>query len=135
MELLWVENHPQFARWARPFLAGCAVTVVPSLAAARAALEKSLYDVVLVDFDLEDGKGTERVLQLVAGFGRPLIVATSSHDDGNAALLRAGADAVCGKLEFARMPGLLRSLTRTHRTAGPPPADPPPGKPDTGPCP
>jgi hypothetical protein len=71
---------------------------------------------VLVDFDLDDGKGEELVRELVASVGRPLIVATSSHADGNTALLHAGADAVCGKLEFARIPGLLQSLTKPHGT-------------------
>ena len=117
MELLGVENHPHFTRLARPFLAGYSVTVVPSLAEARAALGKTRFDVVLVDFDLDDGKGADLVRELVAGVGRPLIVATSSHADGNAALLQAGADAACGKLEFARIPGLLQSLTKPHRTA------------------
>ena len=117
MELLWVENHPRFTRVARHFLAGYTVTVVPSLAAARAALAKARFDVVLVDFDLDDGKGAELVRELVACTGRPVIVATSSHADGNAALLQAGADAVCGKLEFARVPGLLQSLTGPHGTA------------------
>jgi DNA-binding response OmpR family regulator len=93
MELLWVENHPQFTRFARPFLAEYSVTIVPSLAAARAALGQTRFDMVLVDFDLDDGKGTELVRELVAGTGRPLIVATASHADGNTALLQAGADA------------------------------------------
>jgi DNA-binding response OmpR family regulator len=114
MELLWVENHAHFARFARPLLAGHAVTVVPSLAAARAALTTTRFDVVLVDFDLDDGKGAELVRELVAVAGRPLIVAASSHADGNAALLQAGADAACGKLELARLPGLLQSLTGPH---------------------
>jgi len=117
MELLWVENHPHFTRFALPFLAGYSVTVVPSLAAARAALGQTRFDVVLVDFDLDDGKGAELVQELAGGVGRPLIVATSSHADGNAALLRAGADAVCGKLEFARIPALLQSLTKPDGTA------------------
>src|SRR5262245_49253506 len=117
MQLLWVENHPQFVRMARPFLAGFRVTVVPSLAAARDALGTARFDVVLVDFDLDDGKGEELVRELVAHDGRPRIVATSAHAEGNAALLHAGADAVCGKLDFARIPGLLRSLTGSQGTA------------------
>ena len=117
MDLLWVENHPQFTRFARPFLVDYAVTVVPSLAAARAALGQARFDVVLVDFDLDDGKGSELVRELVAVPGRPLIVATSSHADGNSALLHAGADAICGKPEFHRLPGLLRSLIKPHGTA------------------
>jgi DNA-binding response OmpR family regulator len=111
MELLWVENHPRFTQMARPFLAGYSVTLVPSLAAARVALGKAHFDVVLVDFDLDDGKGEELVRELAAKVRRPVIVATSSHAAGNAALLQAGADAVCGKLEFSGIPGLLQSFT------------------------
>jgi DNA-binding NarL/FixJ family response regulator len=112
MELLWVENHPHFVQATRRFLAGYSVTVVPSLAGARDALAKTRFDVVLVDFDLDDGKGAELVRELAGHTGRPTIVATSSHADGNEALLQAGADAVCGKLQFAGIPGLLQSLTQ-----------------------
>jgi DNA-binding NarL/FixJ family response regulator len=112
MELLWVENHPHFVLAARRFLAGYSVKVVPSLSAARAALAKARFDVVLVDFDLDDGKGAELVRELAASTSRPMIVATSSHAVGNAALLQAGADAVCGKLQFAGIPHLLQSLTQ-----------------------
>lgn len=110
MELLWVENHPQFVRFAQSFLNGYSVTAVPSLAAARAALAQAPFDVVLVDFDLDDGKGIELVEELVGSAKRPLVVATSSHAEGNAALLHAGADACCGKLEFARIQGVLQAL-------------------------
>jgi DNA-binding response OmpR family regulator len=116
MELLWVENHSHFVQTARHFLSGYSVTVVPSLSAARAALKKARFDVVLVDFDLDDGKGADLVQELAASTARPTIVATSSHADGNAALLQAGADAVCGKLEFARIAGVLLSLTGRHTT-------------------
>jgi DNA-binding response OmpR family regulator len=112
MELLWVENHSQFVRSTLPFLAGHSVIVVPTVVAARAALAERHFDVVLVDFDLEDGKGTELIRDLNRPPGRPIIVATSSHADGNNALLHAGADAICGKLEFARIPGLLQSLAK-----------------------
>jgi DNA-binding response OmpR family regulator len=111
MNLLWVENHPSFTRFARSFLAGYDVTVVPSLAAAREALTHAEFGVVLVDFDLDDGKGTELVGELAAAPRRPFVVAVSAHADGNAALLAAGADAVCGKLEFARIANVLSSLT------------------------
>jgi DNA-binding response OmpR family regulator len=110
MEILWVEDHSQFVRYALPFLAGHSVSVVPSLAAARNALAERRFAVILVDFDLQDGKGAELIRDLIGTAGRPLIVAASSHVEGNAALTRAGADAVCGKLEFARIPDLLQSL-------------------------
>jgi CheY-like chemotaxis protein len=114
MNLLWVENHPAFARYAGTFLAGYAVTVVPSLAAAREALGRSEYGVVLVDFDLDDGKGVDLVRELFGSARRPVVVAVSAHADGNEALLAAGADAACGKLEFARISDVLSSLTGTR---------------------
>jgi CheY-like chemotaxis protein len=111
MDILWVENHPQFARLAAgQFLVGHDVTVVPSLAEARAALTARSFAVVLVDFDLDDGKGDELVRELQSSPRRPWLVAASAHEAGNRALLTAGADAVCRKLEFARIGGLLQRL-------------------------
>jgi CheY-like chemotaxis protein len=116
MNLLWVENHAPFVRVAlRSFLTAHAVTVVPSLAAAREALARGRFDAVLVDFDLDDGKGVELVRQLVAAPDRPLLVAASAHADGNAALREAGADAVCGKMEFPRIAALLEELVGKGR--------------------
>jgi DNA-binding response OmpR family regulator len=111
MNILWVENHSQFARLAvRTFLAGHAVTVVPSLATARLELAEKAFEVVLVDFDLDDGKGTELVRTLRPGPGRPWVIAVSAHEAGNTALLEAGADAACSKLEFARIAAVIASL-------------------------
>jgi CheY-like chemotaxis protein len=114
MNILWVENHAQFARLAaRQFLVGYAVTVVPSLTAARAALASEVFAVVMVDYDLDDGKGDELVRELSQLPDRPRIVATSSHADGNRLLTEAGADAVCGKLEFRRIGEVLARLAET----------------------
>lgn len=111
MRLLWVENHADFARLAgRQFLAAHELTVVPSLAAARAALAAGRYDVVLLDYDLDDGKGVALV-EVVRGLpDRPAVVATSAHADGNAALLAAGADAACPKTRFADIGALLAAV-------------------------
>jgi CheY-like chemotaxis protein len=108
MRLLWVENHAGFVRVAgRQFLSEHSVTVVPSLAAARAALAAAHFDAVLLDYDLDDGKGAELVA-LVRQM-RTVVIATSSHEDGNAALLAAGADAVCPKAKFAAIGAVLAS--------------------------
>ena len=118
MRLLWVENHAVFARVAgRQFLAGHELTVVPSAAAAKAALAAHSFDAVLVDFDLDDGKGAaliEFVRQLPV---RPAVVAASAHEDGNAALLAAGADAVCPKARFAEIEAVLRSAVAERMNA------------------
>jgi CheY-like chemotaxis protein len=104
MDVLWVENHAPFVRVCGPlFLSEHRVTVVPSLTAARAFLEGTSFDMVLIDFDLDDGKGTELVRELSNVAGRPLLVAVSAHAEGNRALIEAGADAVCGKPEFNRI--------------------------------
>jgi DNA-binding response OmpR family regulator len=112
MDILWVENHSQFTHMAiRTFLSAHNVTVVPSLAGARAALASAGFTVVLVDFDLDDGKGVELVRSLREASQRPLLVATSSHEEGNRALMEAGADAVCGKLEFSRIAEVIADLS------------------------
>jgi DNA-binding response OmpR family regulator len=62
VRLLWVENHAVFVRMAgRQFLAAHDLTVVSSVAAARIALMRQAFDAVLVDYDLDDGKGSEVV--------------------------------------------------------------------------
>jgi DNA-binding NarL/FixJ family response regulator len=112
VRLLWVENHAVFARMAgRQFLAAHDVTVVPTLAEARAALTAGRFDAVLLDYDLDDGKGASLV-----GFVRQLpervaVVAASSHADGNAALMAAGADAACPKTRFADIEAVLALVT------------------------
>jgi DNA-binding response OmpR family regulator len=112
VRLLWVENHAVFAHMAgRQFLAVHMLTVVPSLAAAHSALATDTFDAVLLDFDLDDGKGAELVAVVRAMPTRLPVVAVSSHDEGNAALLAAGADAVCRKTNFANIGNVLARVT------------------------
>jgi CheY-like chemotaxis protein len=110
MRLLWVENHAGFVRVAgRQFLATHELTVVPSLAAARNALAAGTFDAVLLDYDLDDGKGADLLAFIRQLPTAPAVVATSSHEDGNAALLAAGANAVCAKAKFASIGVVLAS--------------------------
>ena len=68
------------------------------------------FDVVLLDYDLDDGKGTA-LLPFVRGLPtRSAVIAASAHADGNAALLLAGADAVCPKLRFADIRSVLAAV-------------------------
>ena len=111
MNILWVENHPHFPRLTIPrFLKDHVVTVVPSLAAASQALAQACFDVILIDFDLDDGKGTEVVHIVESLPGRPWLVAASAHDAGNQALMEAGADAVCAKSHFDQIGQVLAGL-------------------------
>jgi DNA-binding response OmpR family regulator len=98
---LYIDNHAVFATNVKNlFLARHTVTVVPSLAAARAALQNGIFDLLLVDFDLDDGKGNELVREVRAAGNRVPVIGVSSHDEGNTALMSAGATAICGKMQF-----------------------------------
>jgi CheY-like chemotaxis protein len=104
MNILWVENHDRFAKIAiKTFLTDHNVTVVPSLAAARAVLAPAVFDVVMVDYDLDDGKGDALIEEILELRPNPWIIATSSHEVGNKALMEAGADSVCGKTQFGNI--------------------------------
>jgi CheY-like chemotaxis protein len=117
MRLLWVENHALFVRVAgQQFLSAHSVTVVASLAEARRVLAEQCFDAALVDFDLDDGKGDGLIDFIRQLPDRPIVVAVSAHDAGNQALLRAGADAVCGKVRFAEIETVLsRAFEDTRR--------------------
>lgn len=122
MRLLWVENHAVFARMAgQQFLAAHDLTVVPTLREARAALTADRFDAVLLDYDLDDGKGDGLVAFVRQLPARVAVIAASSHADGNAALMAAGADADCPKTRFAEIEAVLASLTGRGGACGPVP--------------
>ena len=108
MRILFVDNHPEFtATVVEKFLREHVVLVVPTIAAAKEQLETGTFDVVLVDYDLDDGKGDELVRWLRARRTSAKLIAVSARDRGNEALRAAGVDDVCPKLEFSRLQGLL----------------------------
>jgi len=98
VRVLFVEDHQEFARTvAAEFLGAHEVTFAADVRAGKLLLSAREFDVLLVDHDLPDGVGTDVVAHALA-IGRPIdIVAVSSHDAGNAALVRAGARASCPK--------------------------------------
>src|SRR5215471_3507027 len=101
MRLLFVENHGLFAtNVTKLFLSTHSVTVVPSLTNAREAWVEGKFDLVLVDYDLDDGKGDQLVRELRKSGSTVPIIGVSSHAEGNSALLRAGASSTCSKMEF-----------------------------------
>jgi DNA-binding response OmpR family regulator len=108
MKILFVENHSIFAKQVIDcFLSSHEVTVVPSMATARTNLSKNHYDVLLMDYDLDDGKGEELVKELRRKNSNLRIIGVSSHERGNAALLDAGADAICSKMNFDHIQEIL----------------------------
>lgn len=111
MRILLVEDHEAFAAVVtEQFLSGHDVVHVRTVAEG-VALDPTAFDLALVDFDLPDGKGAAVVQALRARRTDLKIVATSSHQPGNDALRRAGADAVCAKADFAELPALLERLS------------------------
>ena len=113
MNILYLENHAVFARTVtRQFLAAHQVTVVPSLAEARAALAGGQFDLILADYDLDDGKGDAFVAECRLTHPQLRAIAVSSHEEGNTALTRAGAMAVCRKMEFDRIGNVIESLVQ-----------------------
>jgi DNA-binding response OmpR family regulator len=110
MKLLWVENHAVFVRQAGRFLAAHQVTVVPSIASAKDALLAAPFDAILLDQDLDDGKGSSLVEFIRDLPCSPPVIAVSAHPDGNSALLAAGAVAACPKIRFAQIETVLRSV-------------------------
>ncbi len=112
MKILYVENHRIFAEnVTKQFLSQHSVTVVPSLAAARIALEGDNFDLLLVDYDLDDGKGDFLVRELKTTRKSIPVIGVSAHEQGNSALLMAGAVAVCSKMQFDRIEGIIDSVT------------------------
>ncbi len=112
MKILYVENHAVFAtNVISQFLSQHSVTVAPSLSAARQALEAGHFDLLLVDYDLDDGKGDELVRELNTTGKAVAVIGVSSHEEGNTALLRAGAVAACSKMQFDRVQTVIDIVT------------------------
>ncbi len=115
MKILYIENHEVFASTVtRLFLAAHQVVVVPSLSAARQALAATSYDLALVDYDLDDGKGDEIVREIVVSQRSVVIIGVSSHDKGNEALLKAGASAICDKGHFDQIQNVIEATCRNR---------------------
>ncbi len=116
VKILYLENYAVFAQQVvRQFLSNHQVTVVPSLAAARAALLSNSFDLILSDFDLDDGKGAVFVRECRASHSHVPVIAVSSHEEGNAALVQAGACAVCSKMQFDRIGSVIGALPHEPR--------------------
>ena len=111
VRILFVDNHPEFtATVVATFLGAHDVVVIPTIAAAKIAIRDTRFDLALVDYDLDDGKGDELVRWIRAQTELKLI-AVSARDHGNELLVAAGADAVCSKLGFAQIEAVIGRLT------------------------
>ena len=115
MRILFVDNHPEFTSVVtRSFLATHDVVIVPTIAAARVAVQESRFDIALVDYDLDDGKGVEFVRWVRSSGSQLRLVAVSARREGNEALVSAGADSVCAKMDFARIQLVIDGVPRAE---------------------
>jgi len=111
MKILYVENHAVFAaQVTAQFLPAHEVIVVPSLSQARQALSSGAFDLVLIDYDLDDGKRAELAREIRKFYPTLKIIGVSAHDAGNQALLKVGADAVCGKMDFDKIGSIIEAV-------------------------
>ena len=117
MRVLFVDNHAEFTASVVPlFLARHDVVVVPTIAAAKQQVDSTTFDVVLVDYDLDDGKGDELVRWIRRSGASVKLLAVSARDTGNEALVSAGVDAVCSKLNFSSIETVLRQVAATSNS-------------------
>jgi len=119
MDVLLVEDDRQDARMvqialSRQTAAGIIVTHVSSLREALLALDKTAFDVVLLDLNLPDANGSEAVEQLMlARSATPIVVLSGNNDEDFATrLIGAGAQDYLVKGGDG-----FRSLGRTLRFA------------------
>jgi CheY-like chemotaxis protein len=110
MKILFVEDNARFAKLAMAqVLSQHDVVLVASIAQALEMLRSQTFDAVLIDFDLSDGKGpivAQTASELVP---KPFVVAVSSHEEGNAQLMAAGAEAICSKMRFSNIISVLET--------------------------
>jgi DNA-binding response OmpR family regulator len=112
MRILFVENHRVFRDLVvSQFLAHHEVHTAETIEAARHLLTAGRFDCVLVDYDLDDGKGDELVRSCRSRDFAGVVIGVSSHDEGNSCLLAAGADAVCPKASFREIEAVIRRVS------------------------
>jgi len=113
MRILYVENHSVFAQvTVKNFLSEHSVIVVPSISAAKENFGHSVFDIVLVDYDLDDAKGDELVRWIRQNIPDMLVIAVSAKKEGNLLLIEAGANEICNKMEFDCIADLIARLRK-----------------------
>jgi CheY-like chemotaxis protein len=111
VKILFAENHSVFAKTVvSQFLSGYEIVIVPSIKQAQARMSQDSFNLILVDYDLDDGKGDQLVREARAKYPELRIIGVSAHAPGNEALLDAGASAICSKMNFDTIQEVIESL-------------------------
>ena len=111
MNILYVENNLNFFNAVRrEFLSEHNIVNFPTIKEALAELHEKKFDLILVDYDLDDGKGVELVREIRKTNSELPIIAVSSHEKGNNEMINSGADAYCAKLKFKHINAIIESV-------------------------
>lgn len=79
--ILHVEDDPELQRYIAAILSDFAnITAVGTLKEARASIDKENYDLVIIDFTLPDGSGSELVVDLAKQHASIPVVVFSAHE-------------------------------------------------------
>lgn len=114
MKILYVENNLLFFNAVKKeFLSSYEIDNVMSVSEAKTAFTSNEYNLLLVDYDLDDSKGEEFVSFVRSQNQLIPIVAVSSHQEGNNAMLSVGATAVCEKLQFRKINDVIEQVCQS----------------------
>ena len=124
MTILYIENHGRFADIVTAqFLASHEVERIPTIAGARELLNRREYEILIVDYDLDDGKGAEIVSEVASRKKRPRMIAASSRDEGNEHMMSCGADATCSKMDFDEIEEVISQVVARSNAGDAEPQD------------
>lgn len=79
--ILYLEDDPDFQLYISAILSDFAnIKMASTIKEARAAIAKKKYDLVLVDFTLPDGSGSEIVIELAKQHPSVPVIVFSAHE-------------------------------------------------------
>lgn len=111
MRILFVENHEVFAAIVeKEFLFDFDVVRTGTVKDSWDLFLKNEFDLCLVDYDLDDGKGSELIQRIVSCGRKTKIIGISSHERGNQELLKSGAGEICSKMQFSRIRKVVETI-------------------------
>lgn len=117
-KILLIENHAEFSKAiVKEFLSTYDVEIATSIMEAKERLVESSFDLIMSDYDLDDGKGDEFVFYFRSkGYTQP-VIAISAHERGNKAIIDAGGTEICGKMQFSRINDVIARVMREQGPA------------------
>jgi DNA-binding NarL/FixJ family response regulator len=117
LSVLLVEDDAMVSSWVRMAFEGCAIRIAGTAVSAAEALalaDRRHVDVLLVDYRLPDGRGTELIRDLrLNGIAAPALLMTANEENGfNEAAREAGAQGTV--LKTGSADELVGAVRRVH---------------------